>query len=409
MLPRTGAAPSARIGFVGCVKSQRSTPQKACDLYDSPLFRGRVEAVSGTCDEWFILSTKYGLVAPGVVIAPYDVDLLRAPSGVRRAWASMVLDQLRKRFPSLGSCEFEMHASAAYVDFGLVDGLRRAGASVIRPMAGLTRGEQLSRYANGRSDNHIRTGKPGGKGEERRSLYAPLVQSLEVASGPTVELSFRELEVLLGRQLPPSAIKRREWWANSEQSSQGRAWLGAGWKVRTVDLFGRRVRFVRGGQTSNESAEATAQTESNHSGGRSWELQGVTGDDIERARVSISEVRESGPFKYRWPDLVEEFHRSWEYVVEHSGRRVRVKHGLSYRHVFGRRRVHSVTFVNGAPLVKGAECDDYAESSCLVSLVKSSSRKDVRSHRELPPLMESLRSYGTTKRLKDRMLGTLWR
>jgi len=42
--------------------------------------------------------------------------------------------------------EFEVHAGAAYTDFGLQSGLESAGARVARPAAGLSLGRQLAFY-----------------------------------------------------------------------------------------------------------------------------------------------------------------------------------------------------------------------------------------------------------------------
>lgn len=57
---------------------------------------------------------------------------------------------------------------------------------------------------------------------------------------------------------------------------------------------------------------------------------------------------------------------------------MQVKHGLSYRHVFGKKRVHSVTFIDRAPLVEGAESYDYLDSHALISVIKTAIRKDTR-------------------------------
>jgi hypothetical protein len=65
-----------RVGLVGCVKSKQSQAAPARELYVSPLFRGRRAWVERTCDRWFILSAKHGLVEPDRVLAPYDEILM---------------------------------------------------------------------------------------------------------------------------------------------------------------------------------------------------------------------------------------------------------------------------------------------------------------------------------------------
>lgn len=61
-----------KVGLVGCVKSKRGTAAPARDLYTSALFRGRRRYVELTCDRWFILSARHGLVEPEEILEPYD-------------------------------------------------------------------------------------------------------------------------------------------------------------------------------------------------------------------------------------------------------------------------------------------------------------------------------------------------
>src|SRR5437879_2590214 len=60
-----------RVGLVGCVKSKRSVPTAAADLYTSTLFVGRRRWVEASCERWFILSAKHGVVPPDELIEPY--------------------------------------------------------------------------------------------------------------------------------------------------------------------------------------------------------------------------------------------------------------------------------------------------------------------------------------------------
>ena len=46
-------------------------------------------------DEWFILSAKYGLLKPEVVIGPYNETLNNMGKAERLQWAQKVLDELR--------------------------------------------------------------------------------------------------------------------------------------------------------------------------------------------------------------------------------------------------------------------------------------------------------------------------
>ncbi len=136
-----------RVGLVGAVKSKRRQPSEAADLYTSPLFRGRVAYVERTCDLWYVLTPREGLVHPKRVVAPSEESLTVVPPAERRAWSARVIDALVHDLGDLGEHAFEIHAGAAFRDFGLVDELERRGAVVEVPARGLSQGAQLAFYA----------------------------------------------------------------------------------------------------------------------------------------------------------------------------------------------------------------------------------------------------------------------
>jgi hypothetical protein len=138
-----------RIGLVGCVKGKQSRAAPAADLYTSALFKGRRRWVAQTCDRWFILSAKHGLVLPSEVLEPYDETLNDVGRAGRREWSQGVLASLRRVLGDLGGRTFEIHAGATYWDFGLCDGLLRAGAAVEIPTEHLRQGEQRALYRDG--------------------------------------------------------------------------------------------------------------------------------------------------------------------------------------------------------------------------------------------------------------------
>jgi hypothetical protein len=77
-------------------------------------------------------------------------------------------------------------------------------------------------------------------------LYLPLAAYLTACQANEVQLSFEDIERILGRPLPPTA-HRAAWWANIAQTGQARAWLDAGWVVKPharvgVVTFRRRQR-----------------------------------------------------------------------------------------------------------------------------------------------------------------------
>jgi hypothetical protein len=137
---------NTRVGLVGCVKSKRTVPARAADLYTSALFIGRRRWVEATCSRWYILSAKHGLVAPDQILDPYDETLTTQGRAARHTWAERVLEEIRSALGEVACYDFEVHAGAAYTDYGLQSGLESAGARVTRPTAGLSLGRQLAFY-----------------------------------------------------------------------------------------------------------------------------------------------------------------------------------------------------------------------------------------------------------------------
>lgn len=131
---------------MGCVKSKLDRHAQARDLYTSPLFQGRRRYVERTCDRWFVLSAKHGLVAPDSVLEPYDQTLKRLSRAERRRWSAAVLDALKLELGSFDSTVFEIHAGKDYREFGLEDGIRQLGGKVTIPTGRLSLGQQLAFY-----------------------------------------------------------------------------------------------------------------------------------------------------------------------------------------------------------------------------------------------------------------------
>src|SRR4051794_22770281 len=84
----------------------------------------------------------------------------------------------------------------------------------------------------------------------------------------------------------------------------------------------------------------------------------------------LTRVERVDPFDFRWPQVIEHFTAGWEGVIAGFGGRARFLHGVSERVVYGRPRVHTVTFLDSQPFVEGVEADDYERSRALLSLIK---------------------------------------
>lgn len=76
-----------------------------------------------------------------------------------------------------------------------------------------------------------------------KSKYYPLFEYLQQQpDSELLELSFAEVEAILGQPLPSSAHTTRAWWANS-QTAQARSWQQAKWLVDDVDFEEKYVVF----------------------------------------------------------------------------------------------------------------------------------------------------------------------
>ena len=80
------------------------------------------------------------------------------------------------------------------------------------------------------------------------SQYRPLFDHLSAQAGPLLPLSFTTIERVLGRPLPASARRYRQWWENEREGTHGhaRAWRDAGYRTRNVDFTAGTVEFFRG-------------------------------------------------------------------------------------------------------------------------------------------------------------------
>jgi hypothetical protein len=78
------------------------------------------------------------------------------------------------------------------------------------------------------------------------AVYEPLARYLRTNSASRIPITFREVERIIGRRLPPSAYRHRPWWANEERGhSHAKAWLQAGYQTEQVDMSGKKLVFRR--------------------------------------------------------------------------------------------------------------------------------------------------------------------
>jgi hypothetical protein len=92
--------------------------------------------------------------------------------------------------------------------------------------------------------------------------------------------------------------------------------------------------------------------------------------------IRLLDEAPAGEFEWRWPSGdVEKFERSWLGRIRANGADLDFRHALGRRDVYGRSRVHSVTWRNGAPMVEGVEADDFSSSQALLSRLLGTARQ----------------------------------
>jgi hypothetical protein len=141
LLPGSSIDLKGAVVLVSCVKSKLPSSAPARALYTSAWFRKVRDIVEKSGAWWFVLSARYGLVAPDDEIAPYNHTLNAMGMAERKDWSSRVLDKL---LPQLSNEKrVVMFAGHRYREF-LVEPLRQRGIEVQVPMANLARGKQLA-------------------------------------------------------------------------------------------------------------------------------------------------------------------------------------------------------------------------------------------------------------------------
>lgn len=79
------------------------------------------------------------------------------------------------------------------------------------------------------------------------SKYEPIRKFLEGSTAEGIDVSFGQIEGILGFELPKSAYRHQAWWANEMHGSHShaRSWQEAGWETCQVNTTRQTVRFER--------------------------------------------------------------------------------------------------------------------------------------------------------------------
>ncbi|NUP47084.1 MAG: hypothetical protein HOW97_07185 [Catenulispora sp.] len=90
----SASSTAASVILIGGGKAQVSEPAAVRDLYASPLFARRRARAEASGVPWFVVSGRWGLLAPGDVLAPYSFSFAEQSVNYKRAWGRFVAEQL---------------------------------------------------------------------------------------------------------------------------------------------------------------------------------------------------------------------------------------------------------------------------------------------------------------------------
>jgi len=78
------------------------------------------------------------------------------------------------------------------------------------------------------------------------SKYSPLQTHLKKSNFNNVPMTFKDIERVIGFELPASSRAHRAWWSNNPTNNvMTKAWLGAGFVTAEVDLASEKLVFFR--------------------------------------------------------------------------------------------------------------------------------------------------------------------
>jgi hypothetical protein len=208
----------------------------ACQKYAKAFFK-----------DWVILSAKQGFLFPEEIInETYNVSFIKPTN--ETITTKKLMDQAREK-GLLDFYEIVVLGGRHYVN--RTEAIFDQGQQIILPLSDckgigymlqkLTRSIQESTEIDMNNYSKIYEGscfkhKSSMVPEIKVGKYNTLYSFLRDTDDEEVELSFEQIEEVLGFSLPASAWKHRSWWANDISHTQAKAWLLAEWVIDTVEM-----------------------------------------------------------------------------------------------------------------------------------------------------------------------------
>jgi len=135
----------AVVLLVGGGQRTRMRAAPAAELYRGAVFARARDYAEATGRTWYVLSSRYGAVAPDTVMGPYESRLADRSGAYRSAWGAWVTAQLAEELGDLHGTCFEIHAAKPYAA-PVRQRLAALGATVQEPVSHLGREDRLAWY-----------------------------------------------------------------------------------------------------------------------------------------------------------------------------------------------------------------------------------------------------------------------
>ncbi len=111
------------IGLVACSKKKLPEAEKnpnkkysAQEMYKGRIFLQAKEYAERNCEDWFILSGKYGFLEKDKEISYYNSYIKDKPASDRRIWAEKILQALKKKGFDLRKDKFVILGGRPYYE-----------------------------------------------------------------------------------------------------------------------------------------------------------------------------------------------------------------------------------------------------------------------------------------------------
>jgi len=135
--PHGAVVRTRRVALIGSSGATADEPRPAGEMFRSDGFAYARDRARHSRLPWFVLSAKHGLLDPGEVVSPHEIQIDDQPAAYRTAWGEWVVAQLADRL-QLDGVTVEVHGG---VDFAqpLRQPLARRGAVLEIPLPGTWR------------------------------------------------------------------------------------------------------------------------------------------------------------------------------------------------------------------------------------------------------------------------------